>query len=352
MDDSMAQAPDQLADAPLSAAICIGTFNQAQYLRGSVESAIAQTYPIHEIWVVDDASTDNTPAVMEQLCAEYPQLRYYRHPVNVGPARNLSFALAQPMTDLVARLDSDDRLEPTYVAVLAELMRQHPQAGYAHCNVWELDGEGHRARLRQITRSHAWEDAESALRSNISGLRTAANCILFRTRALKEMDYYLTHPAWTFSEDWELALRMAIAGWGNVYSPQVMSNYRQWEDPQGARARRKMMEVSTNIAIYKDTLIPEYERRGWSIALIQRSMRTKAIRFADALDSPRFTAEDRVAYKALLRELGSSAGLSFAMWAAESGFNPIVRKWNQFRQRAKDAIKSLLFRSKSAGVAA
>ena len=36
-------------------AVCIGTYNQAQYLRGSIESALAQTYPIQEIWVADDA---------------------------------------------------------------------------------------------------------------------------------------------------------------------------------------------------------------------------------------------------------------------------------------------------------
>ena len=76
---------------PLTAAIAIGTYNQAQYLRSSIESALAQTYPIQEIWVVDDASTDDTPAVMERALPAKVSLtvHYHRHASNVGPARNL-----------------------------------------------------------------------------------------------------------------------------------------------------------------------------------------------------------------------------------------------------------------------
>ena len=77
--------------SPLTVAICIGTYNQAQYLRGSIESAMAQSYPIAEYWVADDASTDNTDEVMQELCREYPQIRYYRQPKNLGLPGNLSW---------------------------------------------------------------------------------------------------------------------------------------------------------------------------------------------------------------------------------------------------------------------
>jgi glycosyltransferase involved in cell wall biosynthesis len=338
----MALSSEQPATAPLSVAICIGTYNQGQYLRGSIESALAQTYPIQEIWIADDGSTDDTQVIVEEFIRQNPTIHYHRHPANVGPARNLSWVLGRPSTDLVVRLDSDDRLEPTYVAVLADLMHKFPKAGYAHCDVWETDGDGARSRIRQLTRTITYEDPEAALKSNAMGFRTAANCILFRSKALKEGNYYLAHPTWTASEDWDLALRMAINGWGNVYAPQTLSNYRQWDDPKGVRAYRKIQEVSSNIAIYKETLIPEYKKRGWSIEPLERNMRHKAIGFADSIDSPLFSEKDRADYKALLNELGKSPALTLAISLADLGFNPLVRKWTRTKRRMKDAVKRIL----------
>jgi len=326
----------------LTVGICIGTYNQGQYLRGSIESALAQVYPIQEIWIADDGSTDDTQAIVEEFARQHPTIHYHRHPSNVGPARNLSWVLARPSTDLVVRLDSDDRLEPEYVEVLAELMRLHPRAGYAHCDVWETDGDGKRSRIRQLVRREVYEDPEAALKSNSRGFKTAANCLLFRAEALKEANYYLAHPTWKASEDWDLALRMAVNGWGNVYAPRILTNYRQWDDPLGARAYRKIQEVSSNNTIYREVLIPEYQKRGWSIAPLERHMRRKAVGFADALDSSAFSADDRVDYKVYLKELGDSPALRVAIALADLGFNPWMRKWKGVRKRLKDAVKRVL----------
>jgi glycosyltransferase involved in cell wall biosynthesis len=325
-----------------SVAVCIGTYNQSQYLKSSIASALAQTYPIAEIWVSDDASTDDTEAVMREICAEHPQVRYYRQPVNLGLPGNISWLLSQPSTELIVRLDSDDRMEPDYVAVLAALMARHPQAGYAHCDVHEIDIEGRVRRVRRLMRTVEYESPETALERSASGYRAAANCILYRADAIRAADYYRPTLKWRYCEDWNLIVRLAIAGWGNVYAPKVMSNYRVWDDGKGVRASRKMAEVRETAEVYKTLLIPEYERRGWSIAPLTRNMRSKAVGFADALDSPQFSEEDRRQYKVLLRELGASASLSLAILLAESGLNPAVRSWTRVRRRFRDGVKRVV----------
>lgn len=328
--------------ASLTAAICIGTYNQAQYLRGSIESALAQTYPIREIWVSDDASTDDTDAVMHRICEQYPQIQYYRQPINLGLPGNISWLLSQPQTDLIVRLDSDDRLEPDYVSVLAKLMQQHPQAGFAHCDVNEIDIEDHIRRVRQLMRTQEYESAEVALQRSASGYRAAANCILYRAKAIREVDYYRSTLSWRYCEDWDMILRLAIAGWGNVYAPKVLSNYRVWDDGKGVRASRKMAEVRETAYIYNDRLIPAYKKRGWSIAPLKKHMRIKAVGFTDALDSPRFSEEDRKEYKRLLLNLGASPRLSLAIYIAENGFNPLARFWSRTRIGLKDQVKRVL----------
>ena len=325
----------------LSVAVCIGTYNQSQYLRGSIASALAQTYPVHEIWVSDDASTDDTDTVMQFVCAEHREIHYYRQPVNLGLSGNLSWLLSQPRTDLIVRLDSDDRLEPDYIAVLAELMRKYSSAGYAHCDVNEIDREDRPQKVRRLIRSDSFESAEQALKANASGYRVAANCILYRSRAIQQVDYYRPNLSWRFCEDWDMTLRLALAGWGNVYAPQVLSNYRVWDDGKGVRASRKMAELRETELIYKSRLIPEYTRRGWGIGPLKSHMRTKAVEFADAIDSPNFTAQDREEYKRLLRQLGSSRKLSLVIRLADLGFNPLIRMWVHTKWGFKHKIKRL-----------
>ena len=139
-----------------------------------------------------------------------------------------------------------------------------------------------------------------------------------------------------------MILRIAAKGWGNVYSPQILSNDRVWDDVQGARAKRKMAEVSNLTRVYEKTLIPEYRKRGWSIAPLKRNMRRKAINFADALDSPRFTEEDRAEYKVVLYRLGRSLSLSIVIALAEMGFSPVFRVWKRVKLRLRDAVKRIL----------
>jgi glycosyltransferase involved in cell wall biosynthesis len=338
----MPNVSEQAEQSPLTVAICIGTYNQSQYLRGSISSALKQTYPIQEIWVSDDASTDDTEAVMREICAEHPQVRYYRQPVNLGLPGNISWLLSQPSTDLIVRLDSDDFMEHDYVAVLAKLMEQYPQAGYAHCDVNEIDGDGNVQRVRQLMRSDAYESPETALKRGASGYRAAANCILYRAEAIRKADYYRSTLSWRYCEDWNLIIRLAIAGWGNVYAPKVMSNYRVWDDGKGVRASRKMAEVRETAEIYRTLMMPEYDKRGWSTEPLVRNMRSKAVGFADALDSPRFTEQDREEYKRLLLNLGASPRLSMAIHMAEMGLNPVRRTFVRGRQRVKDSIKRML----------
>lgn len=336
----------------LTVAICIGTYNQSQYLKGSIESAMAQTYPIQEFWIADDASTDDTQSVMEEICALYPQIHYHRQPKNLALPGNLSWLLAQPSTELIVRLDSDDRLEPDYVRVLADLMQQYPQAGFAHCDVGELDKDNRRPRIRRLSRTKTYESPEGALRNNASGFRTAANCILYRAQALRDVNYYIPNLDWRTCEDWDMCLRIAAAGWGNVYAPRLLSNYRVWEDAQGVRAKRKMSEVMTTTAIYKHTLIPEYQKRGWSVAPLRRNMRRIAIGFASAVDSPLFSEEERIEYKCLVNNLGKSKSLTLAFALADMGLNPLVRWWSRTRLRIKDAGKVILRTLKPIGPAA
>jgi len=96
--------------------VIIPTYNRATLLRKAVESVLQQTYQDCEIVVVDDGSTDDTAAMMEQLIRQQPEgaerIRYLFQE-NHGKSAALNFGLRQVRGEWIAFLDSDDQWLPT-----------------------------------------------------------------------------------------------------------------------------------------------------------------------------------------------------------------------------------------------
>jgi glycosyltransferase involved in cell wall biosynthesis len=98
----------RLPNRRMSVSVIIPTYNSAEYLSATIQSALHQTVHADEVIVVDDGSTDATP----EMCAEFSEKsRYYRQPnQGVSAARNLG--AANSSGDWLLFLDSDDRLLP------------------------------------------------------------------------------------------------------------------------------------------------------------------------------------------------------------------------------------------------
>jgi GT2 family glycosyltransferase len=110
--------------------LIIPTFNRARLIGQTIDSALAQTVPFHDIVVVDDGSTDDTARV---LAAYGDRIKVVQHPRGgVQAARNAGAALAGG--DFLTLCDSDDLLEPEFVAGLLACLRSHPDCNAFYSN--------------------------------------------------------------------------------------------------------------------------------------------------------------------------------------------------------------------------
>ena len=98
------EAPEA-TDRPL-VSILICTYNRAQWLAEAVDSALNQRWPV-EVVVVDDGSTDDTPAV---LAAYGARVRAHRHARNSGKPAALNTGIADLRGAAYLVLDDDDKL--------------------------------------------------------------------------------------------------------------------------------------------------------------------------------------------------------------------------------------------------
>lgn len=109
--------------------ILMSVYNGEQFVRKAVESLLIQTYPDFELLVVDDASTDSTHGILEELARHDPRIRVLTNLTNLGLTRSLNIALKHAHGTFVARMDADDIALPHRLEKQVAFFNVHPEVG-------------------------------------------------------------------------------------------------------------------------------------------------------------------------------------------------------------------------------
>ena len=105
--------------------VVMAAFNAQTFLLHAYRSVCAQTLPPAEIIVADDASTDGTAALVEQLARQDPRIRLLRAERNAGPGAARNRALAAATGDFLAVMDCDDFMHPARLEETTRVAHAH-----------------------------------------------------------------------------------------------------------------------------------------------------------------------------------------------------------------------------------
>jgi glycosyltransferase involved in cell wall biosynthesis len=125
--------------------IVIPTYKRTWGLRRAIESVLRQSFRDFELWIVDDASPDDTADVAGSFSD--PRIRYFRQPTNVGVARNWSAGLERAEGEFVALLMDDDRYEPDFLAHRVTALQANPNASFAFGGYRVLTEDGRETKI-------------------------------------------------------------------------------------------------------------------------------------------------------------------------------------------------------------
>lgn len=116
--------------------VCMATYNGSAYVEHQVQSILDELEPADELVIVDDASTDDTLAVVEAL--DDARVRVIRQSRNRGYVRTFEAALLAAEGDIMFLADQDDEWIPGRRAALAEAAAE---SGVAASNLVLLGSE-------------------------------------------------------------------------------------------------------------------------------------------------------------------------------------------------------------------
>ena len=119
--------------------IIMPSYNTGRFIKETIESVLAQSYPTWELIIVDDCSTDDTDDVVRQYLAD-KRIRYIKNDTNSGAAVSRNRALREAKGKWIAFLDSDDLWEADKLQKQIIFMKDN---GYhfSYTNYVEIDEE-------------------------------------------------------------------------------------------------------------------------------------------------------------------------------------------------------------------
>ena len=120
--------------------ICIPAYNNAAFIRATVESALAQTYENLEVLVIDDCSSDNTAEIISSI--QDSRLRLIRNETNLGMTGNWNKCIEEARGEFVKLLCGDDILYPNSIALEAQALIAYPSVVLATSDTRLIDIEG------------------------------------------------------------------------------------------------------------------------------------------------------------------------------------------------------------------
>ena len=204
----------------MKVSVVIPVYNKAPFLRACLDSVFAQTFGDFEVIAVDDASTDDSLAIL-RACTD-PRLRVEALPRNQGPAGAAQHAMDRATGTYIMRVDADDVLMPGRFAQQVQWLDAHPDVGVL--------GTGARI-LGDRVPSRRRPAADADLRAQLLfGVAVFQPTSAYRTAVLRA--HHLRYDqAWPrFGEDWLFQLRLARhTCFANL--PQELITYRH--GPQG-----------------------------------------------------------------------------------------------------------------------
>lgn len=140
--------------------IYMPTKNRPDLLRRAVASVLAQTHQNIELLVVDDGSTDNTPAVLKELAEQDARLRYFRNETSRGAPFSRNLAITAATGQWITGLDDDDTFMPERIASLLAYWQllEASKAAFSCLYTQDIYDDSHTLVPSQKRGSFGWLD--------------------------------------------------------------------------------------------------------------------------------------------------------------------------------------------------
>jgi biofilm PGA synthesis N-glycosyltransferase PgaC len=246
--------------------IIVPMHNEAAHARETIAQLMLQRYPQFEVIAVNDGSSDDTGAILDELALFHPQLRVVHLAHNQGKAVGLNTAAMVARYEYLVCIDGDALLDEHALAWFMPHFLNGPRLGAITGNPRIRNRSTLLGKLQVGEFSSIIGMIKRAQRSygrlfTVSGVIAA-----FRKSALHDVGYW---SADMLTEDIDISWKLQLAHWDIRYEPQARCWILMPETLRGLWRQRLRWAMGGVQVLFKylPTLLPWRQRRMWPIFL-------------------------------------------------------------------------------------
>lgn len=128
--------------SPPTLTVCVPNYNHGRFLVQALESVLSQSVAATEIIVIDDASTDDSVAVVSRFAESHPPVRLITKSVNRGVFDSVGTGLSLAKGEFFYLLSADDHVLPGFFERTIALLRQYESVGMCSVALKFIDPQG------------------------------------------------------------------------------------------------------------------------------------------------------------------------------------------------------------------
>lgn len=211
--------------------VIIPCYNPNAYLTDAINSVLKQTLQDFEIAIIDDGSTVDVSAFLPKD----ERVKYIRREHDgVAISRNVGFSVTTG--DYIAFLDADDLWHENKLALQVKLMEDDPDIALSYTNVATLDQRAGRSARAVIAPGDSAIDFSRSAFEIMDQCNITTSTVMIRREALNICGWF--DPLLSFSEDYDLFLRIGRFFKRLGYVPSAEVSYRIWDSNVSARYKQ------------------------------------------------------------------------------------------------------------------
>lgn len=203
--------------------VVIPNYNGVQYIRGCMDSLLAQEGEPFEILVIDNASKDGCLQVLQQ---EYSQVRLISLSENTGFCHAVNLGIRESKTPYVILLNNDTVVKPGFVKALVTAIERSEDIFSVSAMMLSMQdesilddaGDGYCALGFAYSRGKGRPAADFTKRAEI--FAACGGAAIYRKSILEEIGYF-DENHFAYLEDIDIGYRAKIYGYRNFYEPEA-----------------------------------------------------------------------------------------------------------------------------------
>ncbi len=221
--------------------VIVPNYNHAAFLKQRIDTILQQTYPLYELILLDDCSTDGSKEIIESY-RQHPSVSHiiYNTKNSGSPFHQWKKGIEMAGGDWIWIAESDDMADLSFLSQLSNVIGKYPSAGVCYCDSYTINADGTNSlqrfsqRKNDLFSTNKWsadyyrggtDEINESLKFDCT-INNASSVVFKKVLAkdaLKDLDTYM------YYGDWYFFLQLNFAG-DTCYCHQPLNYYRKHEN--------------------------------------------------------------------------------------------------------------------------